>query len=340
MQFRKLSLLLFIATLLSQSQAAENPGDRIWTGKNGATFRGVYAETIENGGKIRFFTTNGKMLLVAFGNLIESDQKIILGIEGKAAPGEKQEKSSFDPDAFKVLPIADRGLIPERDPKDFGGTDEEAIVDALWVSLLWWNAFEVMPIPKTGDFDRKAEWLHKDLTRFVGEGRSGTTTLHEAKQGIEKYFSHRLEEKGAVKASILNNRCLMPADLELMTNGNQIVVLKLSMDYGNSDNFSTSAALERASADGTFALHLFGNRHTGRLVEQAGEKPAYPAQENGKPTEGKVYELVLNDRTSLPERHIENEAKFFINRKSWGGALILEPYVYKVEGEPAPLPDN
>ena len=88
-------------------------------------------------------------------------------------------------------------MIPERKPEDFGGTDNEALVDALWVSLLWWTAFNVMPVPKTGDFERKAEWLHKELTRYVAASGSSSATLEETKEGLEKYFSKRLEDIGA-----------------------------------------------------------------------------------------------------------------------------------------------
>ncbi|MFK7850109.1 MAG: hypothetical protein AB8D78_03935 [Akkermansiaceae bacterium] len=341
MRISATAIFLSILVFLTQSAMGQKNVDRIWTGKNGATFRGTYIESFDNGGKIRFFTSSGKMLVIGFGNLIESDQKIILGMEGNNKPSnpKKRTKVTFNPDDFKPLPKADRGLIPERDPKDFGGTNDEAIVDALWVSLLWWNAFNVMPVPKKGDFDRKAEWLHEELTRYIAKGGNGSATLDETKEGLEKYFSRRLEDIGTCQIAVVSKESLTPATLSKMAAENNIVIVKLHMKYSNGSSYSSCAALEKISLDGTFSMHLSGNRFTGKLKEVKGIESRRFHYENGKPVQGKVYELELNDRASLPKHQFENEAKFFINDTRWTGALIMKPFVYKTEGEPVPIPE-
>jgi hypothetical protein len=157
-------LTILISCLIQIAVAnPEYANDRIWTGANGATFRGVFVKTSDRGRKVQLFNSAGKVISVGFDNLSEKDRKIVLILDGRA-PAEVPPAAEVKK-PMKQLPIANRSLIPERLPKDFGGTDGEAMVDALWVSLLWWNASEIVPIPKSGDFYRQAAWLHKELRK-------------------------------------------------------------------------------------------------------------------------------------------------------------------------------
>ena len=315
--------------------------ERIWTGTNGASFRGSYIDSIAQGGKIRFLTSAGKMVVVAFGNLSEADQKIIESYEGKAATVAETKTSAYDPDKFKELPAADRNLFPERNPHDFGGNDDESMVDALWVSLLWWNAFEVMPIPKSGDFDKKAAWLHEELTRYIAQrGRSATTT-EEAKEGVEKYFSRHLEDIGACKVMTLADlhknpdlkfKGLTPAGISELVKGNDIVILRFEMLYEDGKKYVECAALEKMDAAGNFSMHMYGKRLTGKMtVVPHPDPPKYDPKMQ-------VQEFVVTDRGLLPENYQKEGARFFVGMENWADLLVVKPYVYKTEGEPAPLP--
>lgn len=334
--------------------AADAGLERIWTGKNGATFRGVYAGSLENGGKIRFLTSDGKMLVVAFGNLSEADQKTIESFEGKPAAGAQPGQPAHDPGKFKELPFADRNLIPERKPQDFGGNDDESMVDALWVSLLWWNAFEVMPIPKSGDFDKKAEWLHEELTRYIAESGSSAATVEEAKEGVEKYFSKRLGDIGACKASTIEravldnpsllklaqgdqrnsmNKAIMSLPvLSRLTIDNNIVILRLGMTYENGKSYVECGTFEKIGADGSFAMHMYGKRLKGKIAEVPKPKDGEARRDYN------LYEFVITDRAFLPKKYVDEGARFYINE--YTGGLVLQPYVYKTPGEPAPLPKD
>lgn len=305
---------------------AQNPSEeRIWTGKNGASFRGTYSRSLEQGGKIEFLMSSGKVAVVAFGNLSEKDQKVIREFE----TGGGTKKAIDDPHAFKELPIADRRLIPERKAKDFGGTDNESMVDALWVSMLWWNASGVVPIPKKGKFEKQAEWLHKELTRSIAKGGKSSTSLSDAKEGMEAYFKKRLDDIGTCRVTVIEEG-LNPASLAKLTEGNAIVILKMSMTYSNGRSFTNCASVEKVNADGTFAMHLFGNRFTGKMTLK---KDSQETQEKKK-----EYELVLNDRLEIPEFYRDQGAQFFLNANDWNGVLLLEPFIYKTPGEPAPIP--
>ncbi len=326
--FRSIPFLLTLAlTCLPAFSQTEPTAERIWTGTNGATFRGTYSRTLDLGAKIEFLTATGKVVRVAIENLSKKDQEVILAFE-KTLRG-KPEKEAVTEDDFKKLPTADRILIPERHPEDFGGTDDEAIVDSLWVSLLWWNACDVMPVPKSGDFERKAEWLHKELTRYVSRGGRSSASLEKAKEGVEEYFKKRLEDTGACKVTVIQ-KGLDPENLSGLATGNDIVILKTSMTYASGNTYSICASLESVGKNGSFALHFFGKRFTGNMVVT--DKTA------NQPPHRRSYELVLNDKDKLPQYYKDQQPRFYLSPGSWQGLLVMKPYVYKEEGKPVPLP--
>jgi hypothetical protein len=204
---------------------------------NGATFLGTFVRTLDQGKKVQFLTSEGKVLAVAFENLSEKDREIVLLFEGKAPAKPAPEKASpaASKDAFKELPVAARMRIPTLKPEDFGGTDDESLVDALWVSLLWWDATGLVPIPKTGDIERKAAWLHKELSRHIPGGGQSAATLQDAQRGIGEYFEKRLEETGTCKCAIRN--VAEPGELAKLATGNDIVIMRITMTYSNARDF-------------------------------------------------------------------------------------------------------
>lgn len=326
--------------------APDRGEERIWTGTNGSSFRGTYVESMGQGGKIRFITTAGKAVTVAFGNLSEADRKIIEGFEGKATGGAETRKPDFDPDKFKELPAADRNLMPERKPEDFGGENDGTVTNALWISLLWWNAFEVMPIPKKGDFDSKAEWLMEELTRYLGEHRYKLATEEETKEGVEKYFLKRLEDTGACKVYTLmeavtrdqpnpaaNDSIMSPLSLSRLTKGNDIVIIRLGTSSKRGMHPPVGAAIENIHEDGTFSMHIYGKRLSGKMIEVTKRKPGDRVRYNGA-----LYEFVVNNRDDLPKFYVDEDGRFFIYGDTSG--TVLRPYVYKTLGEPAPLPKD
>ncbi len=326
---------LVFSCMSAVSQDAPDPtAERPWTGTNGATFRGTYSRTLDFGAKIEFLTSSGKTVKVAIENLSKKDQETILAFE--KANRAKANPSAIDEDAFKELPVADRSLIPERKPEDYDLDGDESLVDAIWVSLLWWDAAGIAPIPKKGDYDKKAEWLYEELNRYIAKGGRSAATVEDGKEGITQYFKKRLEDVGACKVTAFGcyDAALAKVDLEpggisKLAAGNDILVLKISMEYANGRNFTVSAAMEKVEEDGTFAIHLFGNRFTGKMAVVADKRPAVP--------KGKVYELVLNDRLDLPEYYLAQEPRFYFGENG-DGFLHLKPYIYKEPGKTVPIP--
>lgn len=321
---------ILLCALINPAYCDPQPAmERTWTGVNGKNFLGIFARTYEDGGsKAEFITSAGKVVTVALDNLIEQDRQLILVFEGKA-PAKPAVPAVNQSEFFKKLPIADRKKIPPLESEGIATVEYESIVDAVWVSLLWWDAEGIMPVPKSGDFDRKADWLYKELHRSIAERGNDTASLEQTKEGLAEYFERRLEETGTFKAQILYN-----VDVESIsrrTTGNTFVVLKMTMTYSDSKAYSTAAALESMEPDGTFVMHMFGRRLTGKMTAA----PAKKGAENG----AKVYDLVVNNPEVIPDYYKQNKAKFSIGDQHWNGALLVDPFVYKTPGMKAPIPE-
>ena len=83
--------------------------------------------------------------------------------------------------------------------------------------------------------------------------------------------------------------------------------------------------------DGTFVMHLFGERFTGRMAANPERNPETPGE--------KTYELTLADREKMPEHYQTQGARFYFGEHSWNGVLVMTPYIYKTPGKKAPVPE-
>ncbi len=329
---RKLTITtaILLCSLITSALCDPQPGDeRMWTGMNGKNFLGVFARTFEDGGKkAEFIASGGKVVTVALDNLIEQDRQLILVFEGKA-PAKPPVPAVDQSEFFKKLPIAARNKIPAMESEEIGAIEYESIVDAVWVSLLWWDSEGIMPVPKSGDFDRKADWLYKELTRSIEERGDETATLEQTKEGLAEYFEKRLEETGSCKSVILTE---VNADiLSRMAVGNTIVILKMTMTYADSDKaYATAATLESMTPDGTFVMHMQGRRLTGKMTAV----PAKKGARNGV----NVQEFSMTNPEAIHDFYKSKGAKYSIGGESWNGALLIDPFVYKTPGKKAPIP--
>lgn len=328
---RRLFMALATAFLISSAAPAEPmPTDeRTWTGTNGKTFVGYYHRTFEDGGKkVQFADSAGKVITVAFENLSEKDRELILAIEGKAS--EKPAAPAVDTsELFKKLPAADRKKFPAVETDEVGTTDYESLVHALCGALLWWDEQGIMPVPKSGDFEKKVDWLYKELTRAVEERGDETASLQQAKGGLAEYFEKRMEETGACRSVIVTE--VDAEHLSRAASGNSIVILKMTMTYSNSDKaYATAAALESMGPDGAFVMHLNGRRLTGKMTAAPGRK--------GDVEGAKVHDLTVTNPEAVHDYYKSRGAKFSIGDKPWNGALVIDPFVYKTPGKKVPIP--
>lgn len=307
--------------------------ERLWTGVNGKTFRGSFHQLTADRKKAEFLSTDGKLLTVALDNLVPDDREWILNpakvvAVDPAAPG--------DIGLFKPVVSPSRNLTPQLDPKSFGCPTDKSLVDALWISLLWWDQTGVLEVPKKGDLESKAEWLHKKLTRTVVNG-GDNVTAEDAKQGVEEYFSEELEKVAACRINI-EPRDFSAVRLAGFLQGPQAVVMRMSMQYSNGGDFAVSSVLESMTEDGKFVIHVFGRRYSGSLKPiETGKSEGKAVAKTGPP--GSVpSEYVLDRRQDLPDYYAQNEARFFMGLKTWNATVVLKPYVYLTPGKPVPLP--
>lgn len=296
----------------------------MWTGINGKSFRGRFQKLSEDGQKAEFLSSDGKLLAVAIGNLIPADRELLLNpVKQPAAPAAAGGTAGFKPAASP-----DRSMTPLLDPTNFGGSTDESLVDAVWISMLWWDRTGVLEVPKKGEFESKAEWLHEKLTRAMDTGNDNMSA-DDAKTGVAKYFSEELKELADCRATV-ETLDFSASRLSGLLQGSNAVVMRMSMQYANGRDYAVSAVLVSMSADGKFVIHVFGKRFTGSIKPMEGSKPGPP---------GSVpSEYVLDRPDDLPEYYAKNEARFFMGKKSWNATLVLKPYVYLTPGMPAPLP--
>lgn len=315
-----------IAAFFVGVATAQNAAERVWTGVNGKTFRGSFHQLTADRQKVEFRSTEGKMLTVALDNLIPADRDWILNpIKPPADTG-----SAGDVGKFKPAASPSRQLTPSLDPKTFGCSTNQSLVDALWISLLWWDQTGVLEVPERGDLESKAEWLHKKLTRAVVKG-GDNVSAEDAKKGVEQYFSEELEKVAACRVT-LEQKDFSAGRLGGLLQGPQAVVMRMSMQYSNGGDFAVSSVLESMTEDGKFVIHVFGRRFSGVLKPVEGAKA-------GRDREV-PFEYVLDRPKDLPDYYAQNEARFFMGRESWNAVVILKPYVYLEPGKPIPLPEE
>jgi hypothetical protein len=303
--------------------AADLQGEQLWTGSNGKTFRGTLHKILPDRSKAEFLSQDGKILTVALDKLIQADRDRVLN-PSTPSPSQTGDRGDFQPDR-----APDRALMPSLDPKSFNSGTNDAMVDALWISLLWWNQAGVLEIPKKGGFERKAEWLHKRLSRLVTSAGRSAASLDDGKRAIEEYFDGELKELAACRVMEEHND-FSAARLSRLAQGANAVILQMTMTYANGRDFSACAALESIEENGKFVMHVFGKRHTGQFKSAPKDKQG----EQGRA----VWECAMDDSPPLPDQYLRNEPRFFMGNGSWNGVLVLKPYLYRIPGKPSPLP--
>lgn len=148
-----LFLVLLIASPATSAQM------RRWTGLNGKSIEGRLHRLQKD--KVTFLTADGKLVTVALANLIEADRKRLT-----ESPDNPQETSGF-----KQLPQADRSKIPELSSENLETPAMGSPAEALWISLLWWDATGVLPLPEKALKSKDpAAWLHEEILKVMHNG--------------------------------------------------------------------------------------------------------------------------------------------------------------------------
>lgn len=111
-----------------------------------------------------------------------------------ALSGEKSPATAEG--SFKPMVTPNRKLMLALDPEKFGFESNSAMIDAIWLSFLWWDQAGVLELPKKGDFEAKAEWLYKKLVRYTLNGEDNLSA-EETEKGVAAYFKAEYDKVAA-----------------------------------------------------------------------------------------------------------------------------------------------
>jgi hypothetical protein len=299
--------------------AAEPAPTRLWTGVNGKTISGSLCQLTPDREKVEILLADGKTVTIALSNLISADREIALSGGQSSATAEG---------LFKPITPPNRKLMMALDPEKSGFESNSAMIDAIWLSFLWWDQAGVLEIPKKGDFEAKAEWLYKKLVRYTLNGEDNLSA-EETKKGVEAYFKAEYDKVAACQIRF-EKKDFTALRLSELAQGANVVLLRMSMEYADKNVFTMAAALESMSEDGSFVLHLMGKRLTGKL-----RRTEFNPREPRKPV---ASELVLDQPGELPDFYRAQSPRFYVGQSSWNAAIVLKPYVYLTPGKVVPLP--
>ncbi len=305
----------------------------MWTGKNGATFLGTFAN-VESDGKILFLLSNGKVTRVSGENLSETDLELIRKHRSKPAGSgaESEEFAKFLPD-----PDLSRANIPVINQKDYGkGSD--CVPSAFCTFLLWWDQNNHIPINKRGDFARKAQYIHTRTGRYFATRNNRGTYSEDMRKGIAKYFTKDLEDIAAHRMTTVFD--CDPEVLARYTQGTLATLLSISIFTDGRYDSGHMVALVDADPDGRIVLNTWGKQIKGKL-EYVGEAEFYQ-QVGYRSNSGKAshYRIIFTSPDALPVWMNDQETTFEIDPSRSDFLTVIAPYRFAREGVKARPPED
>ncbi|MEM1084291.1 MAG: hypothetical protein AAGI48_09220 [Verrucomicrobiota bacterium] len=327
---RRFLPLVLLPWLTLEANAGELDEPRNWTGINGKIIRATYGGTIEDGTKVILTDGRGRRLEVSIANLVEADRKLIASREGPL-PGDTAPASDF-----KTIPPLDRDNLPVISQGDFGSKASDCVPSSFCNFLLWWDQEGILEIPRRGDFDKKAEWIHTKMARNCGTGNNRGTSTREATEGFRKYFEKEIPESATL--NIRSDFDLRPENLARYTTGEVATMLEMTIRTGARHDSGHWVALVEASSNGKLVFHTWGARFEGfmKVIEENSETIV----RDGQKVPRTVYEIHVANREELPEWFQNSDRRFILDPVNWDSIYVLKPYVFSVPGRRVPAPKD
>ncbi len=316
--------------------------ERTWTGTNGTRLQAKYVRTLEDGERIELLTSAGAKVTAAIANLSAEDRELVASLG--ADPPEAGSGGGF-----KILIEPDRETLPIISQSDYGNKASDCVPSSFCNFLLWWDEQGVLPIPKRGDFDRKAEWVHSRVARYCVTRNTRGTDLDSASEGFLKYFERELAGVAAMDFHV--DFDLRPENLARYTTGNYATMLAITIRDGPRHDSGHWVALASAEPDGRIAFHTWGQKFEAQLEvhEPSDEilnrsyrprtsymKLSYSGRMQRVPATS--YRIKILNRDDLPDRFRNSDREFLLDPRQWDYLYIAKPYVYQIEGKVVPLP--
>jgi hypothetical protein len=335
---KRYAVFLWLMASIAFSHSSDITQERIWTSKDGKTLRGTFVRLINDGKQVEIFNASRNVVVIALENLSVADRELLLatGSAKKTKPVQQPGDSS----AFQDFAALDRKKLPLISQGDFGNKESDCVPSSFCNFLLWWDQEGVLEIPKRGDFEKKAEWIHSRLARYCGTRNTAGTSVSDASKGFTEYFTKDIPELATLKIKIDND--LRPANLARYTSGVNATMLQMTIREPGSGDSGHWVALLSAEEDGTVVFHTWGIRFEGK-IEAIGQSPPIVVKIDGQERKfqsehSTSYEIKITNREDTPEWFRNSRQRFLLLPEASDSIYVLKPYVYKEKGKIANAP--
>ena len=332
-----MGLLRFSLALLlcPQIHAGELDSERVWNGKSGKTFRGTLHSVTGDGSAVDILDAQGKLYRVAIANLNDADRKLI-ETWGEPDPGKKDPLAPGDLAAFKTLPELDRKKLPIINQGELGQKASDCVPSSFCNFLLWWDQEKMLEIPKRGDFDSKAEWIHSKMARYCGTRNTAGTNGTDAREGFTNYFEKEIGDLATLR--IHEDHDVRPENLARYTTGANATMLEMTTVQSNGSEGGHWVALVSAEPGGRVVFNTWGAQFEGLIrVFKPSEKPVTLGTQTVPST---TYEIVLTNRDKLPQWVNNSGTRFVLDPSKWDGIIVVRPYIFSEKGKKSAPPEE
>ncbi|MES2437688.1 MAG: hypothetical protein V4584_01390 [Verrucomicrobiota bacterium] len=322
-------LFLFLGTLACHGADIGNlKQERLWLAPSGKSLRGTFVKVVEAGTCVEILTPTGKVHRIALSNLIEADRELIQKL------GKPVEKAA--PVTFMPQQEPDRMTLPVINQGDFGQKASDCVPSSFCNFLLWWDQEKVLEIPKRGDFEKKAEWVHSNVARYCGTRNTAGTSTAEAKKGFTEYFQKELG--GAATLRVHTDYDVSPGNLARYTVGTNATMLEMTTIRSNGSVGGHWVALLSAAPDGRIVFHTWGARFEGvlKVLEVSDET----VKRDGQIVPATTYEIEISNRGKLPKWVNEGEIRLIVDPRKWDSITTVRPYLYAEKSAKGPPPSD
>ncbi len=276
----------------------------------------------------------GRVYQILLANLSDHDRAMVERAKMAAAGDKKGPGKQDEAAAFKITPVLDRTKLPIINQGDLGQKSSDCVPSSFCNFLLWWDQENMLEIPKRGDFEAKAEWVHTKLAKYCGTRNTAGTSAAEASAGFVKYFKEEIGDLATLK--FMEDHNLSPANLARYTIGSDATMLEMTTVKANGSENGHWVALISIEPDGRVIFNTWGARFEGVI------KPLKESDKmiviNGQRVPSTTYEIHLSNRGMLPDWVNDGEIRFLLDPEKRDGVFVLRPYLFAEKGKKSPPP--
>ena len=305
---------------------------RVWHGKNGKHFRGVFVLRDED--VLHINSSTGKFYKVPIVSLSTEDQKwftqawaqrqhTVNKVEGLAKSGEVRvieeevKMDSVAPIGFKDVPatMLNRLSVPVIDQKEYHDKNYGSLGSAMVPFLLWWHHGKVLEVPsRRDDQERRLKWLFKELNEVDLNVRSRG-------RGLQKFFQEDLKCKPMFR--MIQLETCDPESLAAQTKGANATVLRMASMKGRRNDGHWSVPVVSCDAQGNILFQMYGLKVHGKMVLVPPDRKSRTPRDR-KPQ----YKITIANSDGHPDWFKDREYSFTAL-----SVMVLVPYLPDGEDE-------